>query len=87
MASTVPDDHEIGRLRRQRNLFAAVAACALASIGLWVPRKLANYRELKAANAHLVELQASIVSAQRKIMTAQEEIQGYQQTVRAIQAQ
>jgi hypothetical protein len=87
MESLLPDDAGIGRLRRQRNLFAAVAIFSLASIGLAVPRKIANYRELKAANSHLVELQTGIVDAQRQIRAAQEEILGYQQTIRAWQRQ
>lgn len=82
---TIPDNGEAGRLRRQRNLFAAAAALALASIGLAVPRKVAQYRELKAANAHLVELQAAIVDTQRQIRAAQEDIVGYQDTIRAWQ--
>jgi hypothetical protein len=87
MQSIVPDDAGIGRLRRQRNLFAAIAVCALASVGVAIPRKLSNYRDLKAANSHLVELQAAIVDAQRQIKAAQEDILGYQQTIRAWQKQ
>ena len=83
MESLVLEDEGVRRLRRQRNLFATIAVCSLASIGLAVPRKVASYRELKAANAHLVEMQAAIVSTQRQIKMAQEEIQGYQQAIRA----
>ncbi len=86
MAITAQDQDEITRLRRQRNVFAVLAACSLALIGASVPRKVANYRELKAANDRLVELQASIVGTQRQIRTAQEEIAGYQQMLRAWQA-
>ena len=61
MANDMPDDERAARLRRQRNLFAALAAFSLASIGFAVPRKAANHRELKALGGRLVELQASIV--------------------------
>jgi hypothetical protein len=85
MANETQEEGEAGRLRRQRNLFRAVAAVAVASIGAALPRKVANYRELRAANAHVVELQAEIVDAQRHIRIAQEQILGYQATIRAWQ--
>jgi hypothetical protein len=69
---------EEGRLRRQRNLLAALAVCTVASVGFAVPRRLASHRELKAVNDRLVELQAAIVQNQRQIRAAQEQIQGYQ---------
>jgi|HubBroStandDraft_4_1064222.scaffolds.fasta_scaffold1260392_2 hypothetical protein len=62
------------RLRMQRNLLAALAACAIASIALALPRKLANHRELKALNERLVELQASIVQTQEQIRDTQDQI-------------
>jgi hypothetical protein len=74
MASTAPDDEKVGLLRRQRNLFAAVAVASLLSIGLAVPRKVANYRELKAVNEHLVELQAAIVDSQRQLLSVEGQI-------------
>jgi hypothetical protein len=74
MASTVPDEERAARLRRQRNLFAAIAALAVASIGLAVPRRVASHRELHALNARLVELQYAIVDVQRQIRDTQGEI-------------
>jgi hypothetical protein len=87
MAAIVPEDEDVTRLRRQRNLFATIAICSLASIGLSVPRKISNYRELKAVNAHVVELQASIVYTQQQIQTVENRIIGIQLEIRKQQAQ
>jgi hypothetical protein len=82
MASTVPDEQKAARLRRQRNLFAAIALCALASIGLAVPRKLSNYRELKEVDARLIWLQAEIVGTRQDIKNAEDKILGVQRAIR-----
>ena len=74
MPSPIPEGEEINRLRRQRNLFSVLAICSMASIGLAVPRKVAAIRELKAVNAHLVDLQAQIVQNQQLTRDVQNQI-------------
>jgi uncharacterized membrane protein YccC len=66
------------RLRAQRNLFSALAALALGSIALALPRKLASHRELKTLSERLVELQTSIVQSQQHIRETQGEIERVQ---------
>ena len=68
------NEKRVRDLRMQRNLLAALAACAIASIALALPHKLATHRELKALNVRLVELQASIVHEQQQIRDTQGEI-------------
>ena len=74
-------NENIDRLRRQRNLFATLAALLLASICLAVPRKLATYRELKAVNARLVELQLAIVQKQQQIRETEDRIERTQRDI------
>ena len=74
MSNPAPEEDRISRLRVQRNLFATLAVCSIASIALALPRKVASYRELKAVNAHLVELQATIVWEQQQIRDTQDQI-------------
>jgi septal ring factor EnvC (AmiA/AmiB activator) len=69
----------VRRLRVQRNLFAALAVCALAAMGFAIPRKLASYRELRAVNQHLVQLQRDIVENQQQTRETQEQILQSQQ--------
>jgi len=78
MQGEAAEEERIRRLRSQRNLLAALAVCAIASVGFAVPRRLASHRELKAVNDRLVELQSAIVQNQREIRGAQEQILGYQ---------
>ena len=68
------EEGAIGRLRRQRNLCAALAVCSVASIGLALPHRVSSYRELKAVNEHLIELQAAIVQNQQQTRDAQAQI-------------
>jgi uncharacterized membrane protein YccC len=74
MHATEAEEENAGRLRAQRILFSALAALALASIALALPRKLASHRELKMLSERLVELQASIVQSQQHIRETQDEI-------------
>jgi hypothetical protein len=71
----------------QRNLFATLAICSIASIGLALPRKVRSYRELKAANEHLVGLQEAIVANQQRIRDTQEQILQVQREITKRQAQ
>jgi hypothetical protein len=80
MDKTSPDA-SAERLRRQRNLFGAIAMCSLASIAFAVPRKLANYRELKAVNAHITDMQSAIVRAQRDITAVEDQIRDVQREI------
>jgi hypothetical protein len=82
MASTVQDEQKAARLMGQRNLFALIALCALASIGLAVPRKLSNYRELKEVDARLIWLQAETVGTRQDIKDAEDKILGIQKAIR-----
>jgi hypothetical protein len=82
MAIHVPDEQRAERLRRQRNLFAAIALCALASIGLAVPRKLSNFRELREVDARLIWLQSEIASTRQDIRGVEDKILGAQQAIR-----
>ena len=86
MESTAQDELEVGRLRKQRNLFTTVTAVLLGSIALAVPRRVASHGEMKALNAHLVELQAEIVEIQRQIRVAENQIFGVQDEIRKRQA-
>jgi hypothetical protein len=74
MPSPAPEEDRISRFRTQRNLFAILAVCSIASIGLALPRKVASYRELKAANERLVGLQEAIVENQQRIRDTQDQI-------------
>ena len=74
MHGTEAEEENPRRLRAQRNLFAALAALALVSIALALPRRLSSHREQKMLNERLVELQASIVRSQQKILETQNEI-------------
>jgi uncharacterized protein YbbK (DUF523 family) len=74
MPSPISEEQEIGRLRKQRNLFSVLAICSVASIGFAFPRKIAAIRELKAVNSHLVELQAEIVQNQQQTRDVQSRI-------------
>jgi hypothetical protein len=86
MDSTAPDEGGLGRLRRQRNLFAALTACLLASIALALPRRVASHRELAALNARLVELQATIIGRQQQILATEGQILAAQQEIRRLEA-
>ncbi len=70
----------IQRLRRQRNAALAFAVIALAAgVGLSLPRSLARYRELRAMQAELVNLQSVINSIQEQNLREQvrlREVQG-----------
>jgi len=72
----------IRRLKVQRNWYATLAVCSLACIGFALPTKIAHYRELKAIDAHLVDLQATIVLYQQRTSVAQNEILKMQQQIR-----
>jgi hypothetical protein len=87
MASPPLELEGVRRLRMQRNLFSAIAAAALAATGLALPRRVADYRELKAVHARVVELQANIVVAQRQIREAEDQILAVQQEIKRQQAQ
>lgn len=81
------EEERVRRLRVQRNLLAALAACALASIAFALPRKLASHRELKALNERLVELQAAIVLDQQRLRDTQEQIGWVQAEIAKLRAQ
>jgi hypothetical protein len=81
MESLVKDEETENRLRRQRNFFAAIAIFALASIGVAIPRKVSNYRELRATNAHLVELQTAIIDTQWHIRSVEGELLDVQREI------
>jgi hypothetical protein len=81
-----PNEAKINRLRKQRNLFVTLAVLSVASMGFAVPRKVASYRELKAINAHIVDLQAAIVDNQRQIRDVQDQILKAQQEIRKQQS-
>lgn len=74
MQGELAEEERLRRLRMQRNLFAVLAVCSVASIGFAVPQKIASYRELKAVNEHLVELQAAIVRNQQLVRETQDQI-------------
>jgi hypothetical protein len=74
MQGRATGEGEGARLRAQRNLFAVLAVCLLGSMATAVPRKLASYRELKAANTRLVALQAAVADNQQRIRDIQEQI-------------
>ncbi len=61
-----PAEGEIRRLKRERNAFAVLAICCVASIGFAVPRKVSSYRELERANDRLIELQQAVVANQQR---------------------
>jgi hypothetical protein len=82
MATPVPDEQKAASLRRQRNLFAVIAICAVASIALAVPRKLSNYRELREVDARLIWLQAEIVGTRQDIQGVEDKILAVQQAIR-----
>ncbi len=73
------EEARVGHLRRQRNRFALLAALAVLSIGIAVPRRAASQRERKVANERLVELQAAVVQNQKQIAGTQAEIVRVQQ--------
>jgi hypothetical protein len=81
MESAAPDEPEMERLRRQRNLFAAAALAMLASVALAVPRRVASHAELKTLDANLIELQREIVEVQRQIRVAQVQITAVQDEI------
>lgn len=87
MHRSEPEVTYAARLRRQKNLFSTIAVCALAATGLALPRKVANYRELKAVNAHLLELQRSIVRTQQQIIDTQNQLTIIQKDIAYWQAQ
>jgi hypothetical protein len=86
MASIEPEQETVRHLKRQRDLFAAIAICSLGLIGLAVPRKAENNRELRAVNSHLLALQASIVDTQRQIRVIEDQILGVQREIKKRQA-
>lgn len=73
----------LGRLRRERNLFAATALLLIAiAMALSWPRHLQRYREHKALNTELLDLQAQINSMQRTTIDNQREITSMQDEIR-----
>lgn len=70
----------------QRN---AAGACAvflvLAGFGLALPKSLARYRAMRAAQAELVYLQAQITGTQDQIVAAQKQIIELQQQILVLQ--
>jgi septal ring factor EnvC (AmiA/AmiB activator) len=87
MARTPLEEEKIGRLRRQRNLFATLAVCSVASIGFAFPRKIAAIREQKAVNAQLVELQTEIVQNQQQTRDVEKQILAVEQEIKKREAQ
>ncbi len=75
------------RLRRQRNAAGVFAvALVLVGFGLAMPRSLARYRSLRAAQAELVDLQLRITSAQSQIVDGQKQIVELQRQITVLQA-
>jgi hypothetical protein len=84
----VEDEYKSARvLRFQRNVFAAFAIAALASIGVALPRKIDSYHELERVNSRLTELQTTIVLTQLHIGEIQEQITKAEQEIRKLQQQ
>jgi len=71
------------RWRKQRNQFYVGAICGVASLLLVVPGRIRKYRELKAVNAQLVDLQHAIDSHQRLIRAVQADLIQTQQQIKA----
>ena len=77
---------DVNLLRRERNRYAA-AALVLITIAIAVswPRRLQRYREHKALNTELLDLQAQINSMQRTTIDNQKEIISMQDEIRRLQ--
>ena len=61
--------------RRERNIFAVVAVVIVAlTLAIALPRRVQDYRRLKALNEELINLQHSIGEVQREIVRVQGEI-------------
>lgn len=74
------------RLRWQRNAAGVFAVfLVLAGFGLALPKSLARYRALRAAQAELIELQTQITDTQSQIVTEQKQILELQQQILALQ--
>jgi hypothetical protein len=79
-------EHNLGRLRRQRNALAIFAvAIFLAGFGATLPHALAQYRALRAARNELVALQKQLVRLQNEILDSQSDLITVQRQVRAAQ--
>jgi uncharacterized protein YbbK (DUF523 family) len=87
MASIEAIEQKVRRVKSQRKLFITISICTIASIGLSVPRKVANYRQLKAVNDRLVELQGDIVYTQQQIRLVEDELLAAQREIRKQEAQ
>ncbi|HEY5078932.1 MAG TPA: hypothetical protein VII43_03760 [Opitutaceae bacterium] len=74
MANHVPQQEGTGRLERQRNLFVAVAAFALAAVALPMAHRAASHRELKGLNGRIFELQLAIVDTRNRIRVVEARI-------------
>jgi TolA-binding protein len=82
MSADESKNEMMSQLLRQRNLFAVLAACFVASIGFAVPRKIASYRESNAVDNRIVELQEAIVRTQQHIRDIEAQITRDQQEIR-----
>lgn len=77
---------DLEQLRRQRNAAAVFAVVVLlVGFGVTVPRSLARYRQLRAAEAELVGLQQDIIRFQNQIVKEQRQITELQQEIIALQ--
>ena len=73
---------ELVRLRRERNRFGTCAVLLVAvSLSIALPRKVAQYRQLKRLNEEIVSLQGAIGAANRELGETQREIGVVQQEI------
>jgi len=69
------DSEKIQSWRKQRNIFAVAAVLIIVTgMAVSLPRALKRRRQLKAADAELVDLQAKLVTLQGQIRSVQTQI-------------
>jgi hypothetical protein len=75
------------RLKRDRNRFAVGAVLMIAiAMALALPRRVRRYREQKAVNTELLELQAHIRVMQGRVVEVEQKITATQLEIKKLQS-
>jgi peptidoglycan hydrolase CwlO-like protein len=75
MPITMNDPEKLQYWRKQRNIFAVAAVLIIITgMAISLPQALERRRQLKAADADLVDLQSQLLTLQEQIRTVQAQI-------------